>query len=53
MTSKELRAKIDVLVGEMGVRQTEINELAAKLIIVTKEEMKREALRVKTDQGHS
>ena len=41
MTAKELRVELDRLVAEMGVIQTKVNELAAKLIVVTKEEMRR------------
>lgn len=39
MTGKELRVKIDSLVAEMGVIQTQVNGLAAQLMVVTKEEM--------------
>ncbi len=41
MTAKELRVELDILIVEMGVIQTKVNELAAKLIVATKEEMKR------------
>ena len=50
MTSKELKSKIKVLVEEMSVRQTKINELAAQLMVVTKEEMQREGIHQKTTQ---
>ena len=41
MTGKELRVEIDKLVAEIGVIQTKVSELAAQLMVVTKEEMKR------------
>ena len=53
MTTKTLREELDRLVTEIQAIQTRINELAAKLMVTTKEEMKHEALRTKTAQGHS
>ena len=50
MGSKELREEIDRLVSEMRPIQTRINELAAKLITVCKEEMKREGIHQTTGQ---
>jgi len=41
MTAKELRVELDTLIAKMNVIQTKVNELAAKLIVATKEEMKR------------
>ena len=45
MTVKELREEIDRLVTEMSTIQTRVNELAAKLITITKEEMRNAAIR--------
>lgn len=42
MTSKELRKEIDKRIIDIGKIQTEVSALAAKLIIVTKEEMVRD-----------
>lgn len=41
MTGKELRVEIDKLVAEIAPIQTKISELAAQLMVVTKEEMQR------------
>ena len=41
MTGKDLRQEIDRLVAEIGGIQTRISELAARLMVVTKEEMRR------------
>ena len=50
MTAKDCREEIDRLVSEMQPIQTRINELASKLITVTKEEMKHEGIRQTTGQ---
>ena len=50
MRPKELRSEIDRLVAEMRQIQTRISELAAKLMVVTKEEMHREGIHQKTTQ---
>ena len=50
MGSKELREEIDRFVSDMRPIQTRINELAAKLITVCKEEMKREGIHQTTGQ---
>ncbi len=52
MTSKELKQEIQTLIAQIGPIQAKVSELAAQLMVVTKEEMKHEALRTKTTQGH-
>ena len=50
MTSKELKEEIKQLVDQIGPIQAKVSELAAQLMVVTKEEMRHEALRAKTHQ---
>ena len=50
MTSKELKEEIKQLVDQIGSIQTKVSELAAQLMVVTKEEMKREGIRQTTGQ---
>ena len=48
MSRKELKDEIERLVAHIGPIQAKVSELAAQLMVVTKEEMKHEALRTKT-----
>ena len=50
MSVKELKDEINRLVAHIGPIQAKVSELAAQLMVTTKEEMRHEVLRQKTGQ---
>lgn len=51
MTSEDIREEISALRAQIVPLQTKISELAAQLMVVTKEEMQREGIRQTTGVG--